>query len=297
MKVKRLVILIFLMAAISVATNLPFAEAKDKYVLKDIDLSDVTKEQEQRILKILRGQDCPCNCCRKGDLVACRNADDVNCGVSKKMATMVKTKVLGGEEDAKISQAVSVALKKIMDKRKRKAEKYNKVYDIDTEGANYFGKADARLSLIVFLDFECPYCTTGYMIYKALVREFPDDLRFVFMHNPLAMHKGAVEYAAAAEAAGAQGKFFEMADLMMAKKGKYSDAKVILYAEQLGLDMEKFKKDMIDVDILTKVFICQEEARRHGISATPTVIMNNKMIRNKNKIEYFREIVQKELNK
>ena len=184
----------------------------------------------------------------------------------------------------------------IESKINKQNEKYSRVYDIDTDYAHFLGKQDAKLSLIVFLDYQCPYCTSGYEIYKALVKEFPEDLKFVFMHNPLDMHRSAVDLAGAAEAAGEQGKFFEMSDILMHNKGiQYSEEKMIEYAKKLNLDIDKFKKDLINVDILTKVFIGQEEAKRHQITATPTVILNKKMIRNNNNLDYFKNIIQEEL--
>ena len=273
-----------------------FTKASASQTLKGVKISDLDDTNRAALFNIMRKFDCPCGC-NKGDLVTCRNADDENCSVSMKMANLIKNNLQAGLAHEQIEKNAEIALNKIEEKIKFKKERFNKFYNIDTEGAHFIGKADAKHKIIAFLDFQCPYCTKGYKIYKELVKLYPDDLKFVFMHNPLSMHKKAVDIAAVAEAAGAQGKFFEMVDFLFDNKGRYSDEMAIKHAAQLQLDMPKFKNDMASEDMYVKVYMGKEEAEKHSITGTPTVILNNKMVKNSYDLEYFKGLIEAELKK
>ncbi len=262
--------------------------------LKEINLNGLTNEQVNAVFEILDSYNCPCPC-YKGTVVECRN--NTKCGTGRRIATDVVDRIRAGEPKANVSKIAQNTVKNIAANIKRKQEKYSKSYDINYVGSYVLGKMDAPLTLIVFLDFECPYCNKGYVIYNELVKAFPDDINFVLMHLPLRMHPTAVDYAAAAEAAGIQGKFFEMSALIFENRGKYSDEKVIGLAQKLGLDTEKFAKDLKSDKVRQKVFSNKNEAKRHGITATPTVIINKRMIRNKGSFDHLKKAVEAELKK
>jgi protein-disulfide isomerase len=93
---------------------------------------------------------------------------------------------------------------------------------LDPEVDHVRGPADARVILVEYGDFECPYCCQAEPVVRELVRAFGDDLAFVFRHLPLVdVHEHAELAAEAAEAAGTQGKFWEMHDMLMANQGSY----------------------------------------------------------------------------
>lgn len=162
------------------------------------------------------------------------------------------------------------------------------------------GSADAPVTLVEYTDFQCPACGAYYPLIKQLTEEFGDKVRVVIRHYPLIeIHKNALSGARAAEAAGRQGKFWEMYDILFSNQKEWSLAedpmKSILpsYAGRIGLDMEKFRQDMADSSIDDKI----NQDRRTGndleITGTPTFFLNGKKLENPRSIEEFKSLVQK----
>ena len=113
------------------------------------------------------------------------------------------------------------------------------------------GPADARLTLVEYGDFQCPYCGRAESVTRELVRPFGDELAFVFRHLPITdVHEYAEQAAEAAEAAGAQGKFWEMHDLLLRLQDALDVKDLIGYAEELGLDgaMGALDEEKLNVD-------------------------------------------------
>ncbi len=136
------------------------------------------------------------------------------------------------------------------------------------------GPDEADLTVIIFTDFECPFCIKVYPKVKSLQERYPQDIRIVFRHFPLAIHKKAHNAAYAAACAHLQGKFWPYADLLFKSKGKLESSKLFEYAKQIGLDMEVFKqcmdsgrgKEIVDADIAEGIDL--------NINATPALYFN-----------------------
>jgi Na+/H+ antiporter NhaA len=147
---------------------------------------------------------------------------------------------------------------------------------VDPERDHIRGPDDAPVTLVEYGDFECPYCGRAEPIVRELLSDF-GDLRFVWRHLPLTdVHPRARAAAEAAEAAGEQGAFWEMHDLLLDHQDELRPPDLINYAEQLGLDIDKFRDDLeghtgadhIDEDIDT--------ADLSGVSGTPTFFVNGR---------------------
>jgi Na+:H+ antiporter, NhaA family len=137
------------------------------------------------------------------------------------------------------------------------------------------GPADAPLVLIMYGDFQCPYCTAAQSIVARVQKRLDGRLRFVFRHLPLhEVHPDAQRAAEASEAAAAQGKFWEMHDALYANGGRFGDADLVALAERLGLDVERFRAELIDGAHTARVERDAEGARAAGIAATPAFIVN-----------------------
>jgi protein-disulfide isomerase len=114
---------------------------------------------------------------------------------------------------------------------------------------NSKGNSESSVVLVEYSDFQCPACGAYYPLLKALVEEFGSEIRFVYRHFPLAQHQHAELAGRAAEAAGKQGKFWEMHDLIFENQQSWTNLRnseevFTHYAVQLDLDMEKFKADL-----------------------------------------------------
>ncbi len=108
-----------------------------------------------------------------------------------------------------------------------------------------------------------------------LLKEHPDDLKVVFKHNPLSFHKRAMPVAKATMAAHAQGKFWEFHDLVFGQK-RYDDATMDGYAEQLGLDIEQYRRDRDSEEVAAKILHDQASMVSNGARGTPAFFVNGK---------------------
>jgi protein-disulfide isomerase len=137
------------------------------------------------------------------------------------------------------------------------------------------GPPDAPLELIMYGDFQCPYCSAAQSIVRRVRTRLDGRLRFAFRHLPLhEVHPDAQRAAEASEAAAAQGKFWEMHDALYAAGGKFSPADLAELAQRLGLDVERFRAELIDGAYTARVERDADGARAAGIAATPAFIVN-----------------------
>ena len=139
--------------------------------------------------------------------------------------------------------------------------------------SHVFGNPDAAVCIVEFGDFECPYCGQAEPVVRDLLNE--GEVRYVWRHLPLTdVHPRAQVAAEAAEAAGAQGAFWEMHDLLLAHQDELRPADLLRYAEQLGLDTERFHQEIKDGVHQTRVAQDVESADVSGVSGTPTFFIN-----------------------
>jgi len=153
-----------------------------------------------------------------------------------------------------------------------------KVYTVDVAGSASKGASDAKVTIVEFSDFQCPYCSRVGPTLARILRDYPDDVRVVYKHLPLSFHKEALPAAKAAEAAGRQGKFWEMHDLIFANQRSLNAAAYKQHAETLGLDVERFEKDFASPEIAARVAKDAEQARTLGVSGTPGFFVNGRFL-------------------
>ena len=154
---------------------------------------------------------------------------------------------------------------------------------------------EAKVILIEYSDFQCPACRSYYPMVKKLSQEFA-NLSVVYRHFPLPQHLNARPSAQAAEAAGQQGKFWEMHDMLFDNQQSWAESKTsreifLGYALALGLDMEKFKTDYDSPETKTKIEKDYQSGAK-DIDGTPTFFINDKKIQNPRNYDEFRNIIQ-----
>jgi len=145
------------------------------------------------------------------------------------------------------------------------------------------GPANAPVHIEEFGDFECPPCGGFHPILKQMQEEFGDRLRVTFREFPLANHQRAIPAASAAEAAGLQNKFWEMHHMIYDHQNEWKlafDVQPVFegYAKRIGLDVERFKRDMNSDRVEQRIFMDGKRARSLGVNSTPTVFMNNREV-------------------
>lgn len=154
---------------------------------------------------------------------------------------------------------------------------------------------DTKVTLIEYSDFECPACGAYYPMVKQLGQEFK-NISIIYRHFPLPQHANARGAAQAAEAAGQQGKFWEMHNLLFDNQTTWSGSTAAeqiftAYAQNLGLEMTKFKTDFNSAETKTKIEADYQSGAKE-IDGTPTFFLNDKKIQNPQNYDDFRSIIQ-----
>lgn len=137
------------------------------------------------------------------------------------------------------------------------------------------GPATAAVALVEYGDYQCPYCLQAYWILIDLQEDLGDRMRLVFRNFPLSnLHPHAQHAAEAAETAGAQGKFWEMHDYLYAHQSHLDDAALLRYAAEIGLDLERFTRDLTEQRFAARVNEDFQSGIRSGVNGTPTFFIN-----------------------
>ena len=170
------------------------------------------------------------------------------------------------------------------------------LHDINTAGAPAKGPANAPVTIVLYDDFQCPYCAKLEPVLKQVEALYPNQVRFVFKNFPLRMHNNAKPAALAALAAERQGKFWEFHDQLFANYNRLSPGKIEEIAKSLQLDLERFKKDQADPALLKQIDSDSNEAQQLGARGTPTVFLNGRLMRERS-LEGFRTAIDQLLQK
>ncbi len=159
------------------------------------------------------------------------------------------------------------------------------------------GNKEASVTLVEYLDFECEACGAYYPLVKQLAEEFKADVRFVNRYFPLPGHKNGLPAALAVEAAARQGKYWEMHDKLFAEQKSWgekpaADPKIFEgYAQQIGLNMDQYKKDITSKEVKDRVERDKNSGTRLGVSGTPTFFLNGDKIPNPKTPEDFKTFI------
>lgn len=139
------------------------------------------------------------------------------------------------------------------------------------------GPVDAPVILLEVSDFQCPVCRRAYEPLRAIADQMPGTVRLVFKHNPLDMHRNALNAAAAAMAAARQGKFDAFADWAFQNQSSLDETSLLNAAQSLGLDMDRFRKDYNDPALRMRAKAEGNAAASLGAQGTPSFFINGQM--------------------
>ena len=140
------------------------------------------------------------------------------------------------------------------------------------------GPATAPITIIEFSDFECPFCAQAQPALDEILAAYPDQIRLVFKHNPLPFHPHAPLAHEAALAAGAQGKFWEMHDLLFTNQQRLTRDDLLRYAQQLDLDLIAFAEALDGGVYTSAVELDRVEAQGLGVTGTPTFFISGRRL-------------------
>lgn len=256
----------------------------------NVEFSGLTPVQKELALKILRGESCTCGCNMK--LAQCRIVDP-SCGDSRALSSIVVEGVRNHRTADQIHEAlVTSAIAKMRASQNRIL---GDPVEIATAGAPTRGPRTAKITVVEFSDFECPYCVKAVGEIAAIMAAYPKDVKLVFKQFPLDMHPHAEMAAEAALAANDQGKFWEMHDKLFANAQRLSHDTIFAIAQSLGLDMMRFTRDMESRRFRAAVAADMAEGDKIGVFGTPSLFIDGKPYRGPVILSILKPILDGEL--
>jgi 2-hydroxychromene-2-carboxylate isomerase len=232
--------------------------------LDGVDTSEMTDAETSMWVGLVNDELSPC-----GDPMSVARcvAERHKCGACVTAARYLTRLVMEGYDRATIEQHY-----------KGRFAKDTRV-DIDMQGAKVRGAPMAPVTIVEFSDFQCPYCGAAHPELTRLLREFDGQVKLVFKYFPLSGHDRAMPAARAAEAAARQGKFWEMHDMLFEHQHELEDADFERYANALGLDMDKFKADIVSSDVQARIDADRTEGDKLKLEGTPTIYVDGRLLR------------------
>jgi protein-disulfide isomerase len=171
--------------------------------------------------------------------------------------------------------------------------------DVGTEWGK--GNPNAKLRIVEYGDFQCGACAYFHPIVQEVMEEFGDEVYFVWRHFPLSSHQFSTLAASASEAAGRQGKFWEMHDLIMRNQQTWArgmaTSMFLQFARELGLNDVQFQQDVRSPEVLAKIQDDFNSGRQLNLRSVPTFFFNGEMIRNPNDVNAFKALVREHLTR
>jgi len=168
---------------------------------------------------------------------------------------------------------------------------------IQLSGAPVRGNPEAPVTIVEYGDFQCPYCEKSRPTLKQILDTYPKEVRLVYKHFPLSFHREAMNAHRASLAAGEQGKFWEMHDLIFESPRQLAPEKMRAHAEKLGLDLAKFDADYASERVAKKIEADQAEGRKALVRGTPAFFVNGKMVSGAQPFEAFKREIDAALGK
>jgi protein-disulfide isomerase len=258
--------------------------------LPSVDFTGLTPGQKALALKLLRTHACPCGCGMK--MAECRTKDP-NCSYSKALAGIVVGSIRKGANEAAVLAAVDAS--PLMHRAAPKLLEDPVVIPID--GAPFIGPKDARVTLVEFSDFQCPYCAQAVIKLNAVLKAYPNQVKLIFKQYPLDKHSQAALAAAAALAAHRQGKFWQLHDAMFADRTHLSRKTILAMAGAIGLDTRRFEQDWDSPAVKQALSREQMEGDKAGVEATPTIFVDGQKYNGALDLDVIRPIIEAELKR
>lgn len=258
--------------------------------LNGVDFTGLTVAHKTRALHAMRVMGCACGCEMK--VAECRVKDPA-CAFSKGLSSEIVAAVKAGK-----TEMAAIDAAKASKFGHREAPKLlEDAVAIPTQGSPVTGAANARITLVEFSDFQCPFCGPASLKLAAVLKAFPNDVKLIFKQYPLDFHPQAQISAQAALAAHQQGKFWQLHDLMFANRSKLSRQSILGWSQQAGLDMKRFNADLDSEAIKKAVARDMDDGLKAGVEATPTVYINGQKYNGELLLDAIRPVLEGELKR
>jgi protein-disulfide isomerase len=244
------------------ATEPENAEVGALLRLAEVQTARLPAEAQQRLLRIAAEQKCPC-AAEPGTLSECARA-----GHCVRARFAVRAVLRGLSRDEKDTDITARLLERF---GPREPEK------VDLDGVPCRGPADAPAVMVLFSDFECPWCALGRELVELLQKQAGSRLRVCFKHLPLIrLHEHSQLAAQAAVAAQRQDRFWPMHDRLFTHQKELARDDLIEHARALGLDLDRFRRDLDSSEVVARVKRDADEAARLRLRGTPSFLINGR---------------------
>ncbi|MDD5306943.1 MAG: DsbA family protein [Deltaproteobacteria bacterium] len=220
----------------------------------------------------------------KGTMAACLAAGDET---ARRYSGIVVRMVRKDKSDADIEKALA----------SRKASAHpTEIARIDLAGHPFLGPHDAKVVVVEYACFECPFCAHLAPDLKRLTGMFKGKVAYSYKFYPVRSHEHGVAAALAGAAALRQGRFWEMADVMFTGRANLTDADLLSYAQNAGLDLGRFKADLKDPALMKLIEKDKLEGMSLGVEGTPTFFVNGKLYEGASDFEEIADRVAEEID-
>jgi protein-disulfide isomerase len=274
-----------LFAAVALLCLAQEIDWKKTDVLPGVDFSGLTKAQIAAVLAVIRTEPCACGCDMK--VAECR-AKDPQCGFSRRLAAFAIRTASSGKSESVIRGE--------LDKyAKEPPPLLEPPVKLSVGAAPFKGPADAKVTIVEFSDFQCPYCAKAAIEAAQVVKQFPKEVKLVFKQFPLEDHSQAALAAEASLAAQAQDKFWPMHDKMYANFRQINRAHILGWAAESGLDMTRFLADLDSHKYAARVHAEEQEGEVAGVQGTPTFFIDGKRFNGVFEVKAIAPIVMDEM--
>lgn len=282
------------LASVVLCLSLAFAQTPKKpeawqtaTVIPEVNLSGLTPAQKKAALEALRGQQCLCGCSMQ--VAECR-IKDPTCADSRAMSAVILKAIKEGKNPQQ-----AVAESDVIRRRTGTARLLEAPVKIPLQGAPFRGPAEARITVVEFSDFECPFCSKAAAKIEAIRLAYPKDLRLVYKQYPLSSHPNAKIAAEAALAAQAQDKFWPMHDKLFANSKQLSRETIDKIGKEIGLDMEKFQADLRSAKIAETIKKDIADGDKVDVDSTPTIFVNGRRYNGPLELDVLKPVLDAEL--
>jgi len=168
---------------------------------------------------------------------------------------------------------------------------------LDVSAAPFKGSASGRVTMVEFVDYECPHCKHAQTLIRQVVEEYPSDVKVYFKHFPLSAHPNARLAAEGAVAAQKQGKFWPFNDKVWANSDSLTPAVLEKAAKEVGLDVARWRTDLDSDAIKNRVQSDKSEGNDLGVMATPSIYINGRKYEDPLEIASIRDWINEELGR
>jgi protein-disulfide isomerase len=234
--------------------------------LESLDMTGYSAVQKKILANVLQNQNCTCGC--NWSISKCRE-DDPKCSYSRQLLNLVIKDLKAGQNENQI-------IADLKEHAMKPPPILDEPVEINIQGDPVIGPENARVTIVEWSDFQCPFCAQAVAQARMLLDKFPNDVRLVYKQFPLDFHTQSFLAAEAAVAAHSQGKFWEMHNKLYANYKNISPQNILAWAKEIGLDMKRF---VADVDSGKYKQVVENEMKQGevaGVQGTPSFFFNGR---------------------